>query len=73
MEINVVKVFSGLEIHTDHETKRVYHEGFKCAPYETMFGSPIKMGIATSAISKDMIRLLISEEDLENLLNNLSR
>ncbi|KAI4464282.1 hypothetical protein MML48_3g00014410 [Holotrichia oblita] len=35
-----------------------------------MFGSPMKMGIAMSAIPKDMIGLLRSEEDLENLLHS---
>ncbi|XP_011165453.1 KRAB-A domain-containing protein 2-like [Solenopsis invicta] len=49
---------------------RAYHEGIKCSPYEAMFGSPMKMGIATSAIPKDMIGLLRSEEDLENLLHS---
>jgi len=49
---------------------RAYHEGIKCSPYEAMFGSPMKMGIATSAISKDMIGSLRSEEDLETLLHS---
>lgn len=49
---------------------RAYHEGIKCSPYEAMFGSPMKVGIASSAIPKDMIGLLRSEEDLENLLHS---
>jgi len=49
---------------------RAYHEGIKCSPYEAMFGSPMKMGIATSAIPKDMIGSLRSEEDLETLLHS---
>lgn len=49
---------------------RAYHEGIKCSPYEALFGSPMKMGIATSAIPKDMIGLLKSEEDLENVLHS---
>lgn len=32
---------------------RAYHEGIKCSPYEAMFGSQMKVGIATSAIPKD--------------------
>lgn len=49
---------------------RAYHEGIKCSPYEAMFGSQMKIGIATSAIPKDMIGLLKSVEDLENLLHS---
>ncbi|XP_023214099.1 KRAB-A domain-containing protein 2-like [Centruroides sculpturatus] len=49
---------------------RAYHEGIKCSPYEAMFGCPMKMGLATSAIPNDMIRVIRSEEDLEKLLHS---
>ncbi|XP_023211979.1 KRAB-A domain-containing protein 2-like [Centruroides sculpturatus] len=49
---------------------RAYHEGIKCSPYEAMFGCSMKMGLATSAIPSDMIRVIRSEEDLEKLLHS---
>ncbi|XP_023239475.1 KRAB-A domain-containing protein 2-like [Centruroides sculpturatus] len=48
---------------------RAYHEGIKCSPYETMFGCPMIMDLAASAIPSDMIRVIRSEEDLEKLLH----
>ncbi|CAK1582287.1 unnamed protein product [Parnassius mnemosyne] len=47
---------------------RAYHEEIKCSPYEAMFGCLIKMGIATSTIPRDIIGVIRSKEDLENLL-----
>ncbi|XP_023212442.1 KRAB-A domain-containing protein 2-like [Centruroides sculpturatus] len=49
---------------------RAYHEGNKCSPYEAMFGCPMKMGLATSAIHSNMIRVIRFEEDLEKLLHS---
>lgn len=48
---------------------RAYQEGIKCTPYDAMFGTSMKIGIETLAISKDMIGLIRSEDDWENLLH----
>ncbi|XP_067138747.1 uncharacterized protein [Centruroides vittatus] len=49
---------------------RAYHEGIKCFPYEAMLSCPMKMGLATSVIPSDMIRVIRSEEDLKELLHS---
>ncbi|XP_023228167.1 uncharacterized protein LOC111628576 [Centruroides sculpturatus] len=48
---------------------RAYHEGIKRFPYEAIFGCPIKMGLAASAIPGDMVKVIRSEEDLEKLFH----
>jgi len=48
---------------------RVYHEGIKCSPYEDMFGVPMKLGIANSVLSRNLINNMTTEEDLEKVIN----
>ncbi|XP_023219253.1 tRNA (cytosine(34)-C(5))-methyltransferase-like [Centruroides sculpturatus] len=62
--------YEGGEWRNKVTKNRAYHEGIKCFPYEAMFGCPMKMGLATSAIPSDMIRVIRSEEDLEKLLHS---
>ncbi|XP_050313675.1 KRAB-A domain-containing protein 2-like [Anthonomus grandis grandis] len=44
---------------------RAYHDGIKQAPYATMFGHDIKVGLSTSAFPKEAIENLRTEEELE--------
>ena len=48
---------------------RAYHEGIRCSPYEAMFGVPMKMGIASSVVPRDLVDNVNTEDDLEAMLN----
>jgi hypothetical protein len=48
---------------------RAYHERTKCLPYEAMFGVPMKLGIANSALPRNVTVNMTTEEDLEKVIN----
>lgn len=47
---------------------RCLHHGIKCSPYEAMFGTKAKVGLATSSLPKNISSILKTEEDLEEAL-----
>jgi len=50
---------------------RAFHSGIKRSPYQAMFGSDIKIGLSTSILPPETINNISSEEDLENVLQNI--
>lgn len=50
---------------------RTFHSGIKRSPYQAMFGSDIKIGLLTSILPPETINNISSEEDLENILQNI--
>lgn len=52
---------------------RSLHEGIKKSPYEAMFGSKQRIGLADSSLEKEIYESLETEEDLENVLDELTR
>jgi len=48
---------------------RAYHEGFKCSPYEAMFGIPMKLGIASSVLPRNLTINMTTEENLGKVIN----
>jgi hypothetical protein len=48
---------------------RAYHEGFRCSPYEAMFGVIMKLGIANSVLTRNLTINMTTEEDLEKVIN----
>ena len=51
---------------------RAYHHGIRCAPYEAMFGQPMKCGLKTSNLPDELVRKLRTEEELESLINTVN-
>ena len=43
---------------------RRFHEDIKRSPYEAMFGSPAKVGLATSKLPNDILNVIEKEEEL---------
>ncbi|XP_023236274.1 KRAB-A domain-containing protein 2-like [Centruroides sculpturatus] len=70
METNQISKWSDGLRFIQAMKNRAYHEGIKCSPYKAMFGCPMKMGLATSAIPSDMIRVIKYDQDLEKLLHS---
>lgn len=50
---------------------KAHHDGIQQSPYQAMFGCDMKIGLATSLIPNETINVLKTEEDLEELLNNV--
>ncbi|XP_029342042.1 KRAB-A domain-containing protein 2-like [Acyrthosiphon pisum] len=50
---------------------RAFHSGIKRSPYQAMFGSDIKIGLSTYILPPETINNISSEEDLENVLQNI--
>lgn len=50
---------------------RAFHSGIKRSPYQAMFGSDIKIRLSTSILPPETINNISSEEDLENVLQNI--
>ena len=48
---------------------RVLHSGIKTSPYEAMFGTAQRIGLADSPLTEDMYSSLETEEELEQLFN----
>ena len=48
-----------------------YHSGIKHSPYEAMFGSIAKIGLASSRIPKEIIPSINSEDDLRNVIEEI--
>ncbi|KAK7573634.1 hypothetical protein V9T40_010825 [Parthenolecanium corni] len=53
---------------------RAYHSGIKTTPYEAMFGTATRMGLASTPIPHNILsmRTLRTEEELEELLASIS-
>ncbi|KAK4877438.1 hypothetical protein RN001_009944 [Aquatica leii] len=51
---------------------RSLHKGIKKSPYEAMFGSTQRVGLADSTLDKETYECLETEEDLEQILRGLS-
>uniref|UniRef100_A0A6P7GY04 Uncharacterized protein LOC114347864 n=1 Tax=Diabrotica virgifera virgifera TaxID=50390 RepID=A0A6P7GY04_DIAVI len=47
------------------------HSGIKRSPYEAMFGCPPKHGLSTTQIPTEVISTLESEEDLQNIIDQM--
>ena len=47
-----------------------YHFGIKMAPYEALFGVPPKVGLSTSALPKEILQVLTTEEDLKKAIES---
>jgi len=56
----------GAEIYSIHE--KCLLRGIKCSPYEAMFGTKDKVGLATSSLPKNIVFILKTEEDFEEAL-----
>ncbi|CAH1372693.1 unnamed protein product [Tenebrio molitor] len=50
---------------------RALHEGIKKSPYEAMFGSKQRIGLAYSSLERETYEILDSEEDLERILDGM--
>lgn len=50
---------------------RALHSVIKTSPYEAMFGSAQKIGLADSSLSSDMYSSIETEEELEQLLSSV--
>jgi transposase InsO family protein len=50
---------------------RALHEGIKKSPYEAMFGSKRRIGLAYSSLERETYEILDSEEDLERILDGM--
>lgn len=50
---------------------RCLHHGIKCSPYEAMFGTKAKVGLATSSLPKNIVSILKTEENLEEALKKV--
>jgi len=61
---NTTKWLEGL-LFVQAMKNRTYNEGIKCAPYEAMFGVPMKLGIANSVLPRNLAINMTTEEDLE--------
>src|SRR5215510_13757380 len=48
---------------------RVLHSGIKTSPYEAMFGTALRIGLADSPLTEDMYFSIKTEEVLEQLFN----
>lgn len=51
---------------------RAFHDGIKRAPYTAMFGTNVKVGLASSSLPKEVIASIHTEEDLEKMLTELT-
>lgn len=43
---------------------RAFHDGIKRAPYTAMFGSDVKVGLASSSLPKEVIASIHTDEEL---------
>jgi hypothetical protein len=50
---------------------RALHEGIKKSPYEAMFGSKQRIGLADSSLERETYEILESEEDFERILDGM--
>lgn len=50
-----------------------YHQGIQQMPYEAMFGSIAKRGLATSPLPREQIKDIESEEQLEQIVQFISK
>jgi hypothetical protein len=48
---------------------RVLHSGIKTGPYESMFGTAQRIGLADSPLTEDMYCSIETEEELEQFFN----
>ena len=48
-----------------------YHSGIKRSPYEAMFGSAAKVGLASSRVPKEIIPSISSEDDLRSVIEEI--
>ncbi|XP_050056256.1 KRAB-A domain-containing protein 2-like [Aphis gossypii] len=48
-----------------------YHQGIKQTPYEAMFGSVAKRGLATSSLPREQIKYIETEEQLEQIIQSI--
>ena len=46
------------------QKNRRFHEGIKRSPHEAMFGSPPKVGLATSKLPNEILNVIEKEEEL---------
>ncbi|KAG8173715.1 hypothetical protein JTE90_023691 [Oedothorax gibbosus] len=51
---------------------RAYHSGIKQSPYRAMFGIEPRVGLATSALSPDMLVEIVEEDDLLAAVEHLT-
>lgn len=51
---------------------RALHEGIKKSPYEAMFGSKQRIGLADSSLESEVYDSLKTEEDLEKMLEGMT-
>ncbi|XP_047505092.1 KRAB-A domain-containing protein 2-like [Pieris napi] len=51
---------------------RAFHDGIKRAPYTAMFGSDVKVGLASSSLPKEVIVNIHTEEELEKMLTEFT-
>lgn len=51
---------------------RALHEGIKKSPYEAMFGSKQRIGLADSSLESEVYDSLKTEEDLEKMLKGMT-
>lgn len=74
MKINNSKSWSeGLRL-VQLMKNREFHSGIKRSSlYQTMFGNNIKIGLSTYILPPEAINNISSEEDLENVLQNIGR
>jgi len=61
------KVVGEITICTSNK-KQSYHKIIKYSPYEAMFGVPMNLGVANSALPRNLAINMTTEENLENVI-----
>jgi len=73
MEDNDTKKWSEALPFVQFAKNTTYHQGIKQTPYEAMFGTNAQRGLLTSSLPREQIEKLATEEELEQILQSISK